>query len=85
MTSPKDNDTSLVENAVAEGGAYEVIRKRLLSQGRELDVQTRQLNESRIEEFGSSDMGVAAHTRVRTENNCIARDIVQIGDLLLFG
>jgi len=85
MTSPKDDDTNLVENAVAEGGAYEVIRKRLLSQGRELDAQTRQLNEARIQEFGSSDMGVAAHTKVRTENNCIARDIVQIGDLLLFG
>jgi hypothetical protein len=85
MTSPKDNETNLLENAVAEGGAYEVIRKRLLSQGRDLDVQTRQLNESRIEEFGRSEMGVSAHTRVRTENNCIARDIVQIGDHLLFG
>ncbi len=85
MTSQKDSQTDIVENAVAEGGAYEVIRKRLLSQGRDLHVQAKLLNDSRLEEFGSSTMGVAAHTRVRTENNCIARDIVQIGDRLLFG
>jgi len=85
MTSTQDNDSNPVESAVAEGGAYEVIRNRLLAQGRELEAQTRGLNEARIQEFGSTEMGVAANTRVRTENNCIARDIVQIGEQLLFG
>ena len=74
-----------VASAVAEGGAYEVIRKRLVEQGRLLDEKTRQLNESRLTEFGSSAMNVLARVRVRTENNCIARDIVQVGSFLVFG
>lgn len=78
-------DTSLVDKAVAEGGAYEIIRKRLLDQGQTLTQQVRQLNEARLAEFGSSSMNVIARVRVRTENNCIPRDIVQVGDYLLFG
>ena len=78
-------DANIVENAVAEGGAYELIRKRLISQGRELEAHTRQLNDARLEEFGSAEMSILSNTRIRTENNCIARDIVQVGDLLLFG
>ena len=76
---------NIVDQAVAEGGAYEVIRKRLLTQGKQLKQQTLALNTARLEEFGSSEMAVAARVRVRTENNCVARDIVQVGDLLLFG
>lgn len=77
--------SELVDNAVAEGGAYEVIRKRLLDQGQALEARVRELNEARLAEFGSSDMSVVARVRVRTENNCIPRDIVQVGDYLLFG
>ena len=75
----------LVDNAVAEGGAYEIIRKRLLEQGHTLETRIRELNEARLEEFGTSEMSVIARVRVRTENNCIPRDIVQVGDYLLFG
>ncbi|OUS10283.1 DNA repair protein [Gammaproteobacteria bacterium 54_18_T64] len=78
-------DGDLVASAVADGGAYDVIRKRLVEQGQMLDQNTRLLNEARLEEFGSSDMGVLARVRVRTENNCVARDIVQVGEHLLFG
>lgn len=78
-------DESLVDNAVAQGGAYEVIRKRLLDQGQALNQGVRALNEARLAEFGSSAMAVVARVRVRTENNCVPRDIVQAGDLLLFG
>ena len=76
---------SIVDNAVAAGGAYEIIRKRLVEQGKDLSQQTASLNAARLEEFGSSDMSVQSRIRVRTENNCIARDIVQVGDSLLFG
>ena len=76
---------SLVGRAVAEGGAYEVIRKRLQEQSKNLEASARQLNSQRLDEFGSSDMSVVARVRVRTENNCIARDIVQVGEYLLFG
>lgn len=74
-----------VDNAVAEGGAYEIIRKRLIEQGQLLVQSTQQLNSNRLEEFGSSEMSVEARVRVRTENNCVARDIVQVGEHLLFG
>ncbi len=76
---------SIVDQAVAEGGAYEVIRQRLLQQGNELETLTKSLNQARAAEFGSTEMEVIARTRVRTENNCVGRDIVQVGDLLLFG
>ena len=67
----------LVDNAVAEGGAYEIIRKRLLEQGQTLEARVRELNAARLEEFSTSDMSVIARVRVRTENNCIPRDIDQ--------
>ena len=85
MVQNVENDESIVDNAVAEGGAYEIIRKRLVDQGDRLYDGVKRLNEARLEEFGSSDMSVTARVRVRTENNCIARDIVQVGDQLLFG
>ena len=80
-----EQNPNQVENAVAEGGAYEVIRKRLVEQGRLLNNQARALNDARLSEFGSSDLSVVSRVRVRTENNCVARDMVQIGDYLLFG
>jgi hypothetical protein len=80
-----NTSADLVDKAVAEGGAYEVIRKRLLDQGQRLSAGVSELNRARLAEFGSSAMSVIARVRVRTENNCIARDIVQVGDHLLFG
>ena len=79
------DDDSLVDKAVAEGGAYDIIRKRLLDQGKQLKQQAASLNNARLQEFGSADMSVLARVRVRTENNCVARDIVQVGPYLLFG
>ncbi len=75
----------LVDKAVAEGGAYEVLRRRLTDQGQQLRGIADALNTQRLEEFGSSRMEVIGRLRIRTENNCVARDIVQVGDCLLFG
>ncbi|MDN6860525.1 DNA repair ATPase [Pseudomonas sp. CAN2814] len=75
----------VLDKAVAEGGAYEVLQKRLLDQGQRLRQTTESLNQKRLEEFGDSHMDVIGRVRIRTENNCIARDIVQVGDCLLFG
>ena len=74
-----------VDRAVADGGAYEVIRGRLNEQASRLKHKTEGLNEARIAEFGQPVMDVLTRVRVRTENNCIARDIVPVGDKLLFG
>ncbi|WP_434341456.1 DNA repair ATPase [Motilimonas cestriensis] len=84
------SDQTVAENeqdlaAVAQGGAYQVIRARLNQQGAELEQKTQQLNQARLEEFGREDMHVLGRVRVRTENNCQARDIVCAGDYLLFG
>jgi len=80
-----NGNSNEVDNAVAEGGAYDVIRRRLDEQGRVLQQLTEDLNTRRLAEFGGADMSVIGRTRVRTEQNSIARDIVQVGERLLFG
>jgi len=80
-----ENETNIVDNAVAQAGAYDVIRKRLEEQGKQLQTQAQTLNEARLTEFGGVEMHAIARTRIRTENNCIARDIVQVGEQVLFG
>ena len=71
--------------AVAQGGSYELIQRRLQGLGEDLTGQLKQLNDDRMSLFGSTDMNVEARVRVRTEHNCVARDIAAIGELLLFG
>ena len=81
VAQPQD----VLDKAVAEGGAYEVLHKRLQEQGLRLRQTTEALNAQRLQEFGSSQMEVVGRVRIRTENNCTARDIVQVGENLLFG
>ncbi|NVJ59065.1 MAG: DNA repair ATPase [Gammaproteobacteria bacterium] len=84
-----ENKSSLVDNqieqAVSEGGAYEVIHKRLIDQGTTLSALTDDLNTQRQKEFGSTEMQVLSRLRLRTDNNCEARDLVLVGNLVLFG
>jgi MoxR-like ATPase len=74
-----------VERLVSEGGSYELLKKRLQTQGEQLLVKTQALNEARLNEFGRAEQSLLLRTRARTENNCQARDLVRIGDVLLFG
>jgi len=76
---------SSTNQAVADGGAYEVLRRRLIEQGARLRGVAEGLNAQRLAEFGSSQMEVIGRLRVRTEHNCVPRDLVQVGELLLFG
>ncbi|MDL2226792.1 DNA repair ATPase [Deltaproteobacteria bacterium OttesenSCG-928-M10] len=76
---------AVLEAAVAEGGAYEILRRRLQELGGQLQAAAKGLNERRLAEFGKSDMDIVSRLRIRTENNCQARDIVQVGGFLLFG
>jgi len=76
---------SQVDQAVAEGGAYEVLRRRLLQQGERLRGLAQGLNQQRLDEFGSSELKVIGRLRVRTEHNAVARDLVRVGEFLLFG
>ena len=79
------NQSDQTDQAVASGNAYELIKKRLTEQGSRLEQQTAKLNQARLQEFGSTQMQVIARTRIRTEYNCVAQDMVQVGDYLLFG
>ena len=79
MKETNTNDIQL------DGGTYEIIQNRLQKQKNELQDRLGQLNEARKEVFGSVETKLIANNRINTENNCIARDIVTIGDICLFG
>ncbi|WP_328425866.1 DNA repair ATPase [Streptomyces sp. NBC_00443] len=66
-------------------GAYEVLRDRLTTQAAELAHRTEALNARRGEEFGSMRLELAGTERLRTEHAVAPRDIVAVGDVLLFG
>jgi hypothetical protein len=68
-----------------DGGNYEVIRARLEDLGKRLRAQAEALNGARKETFGSTELVVVGNERVRTENNCLPRDIANVGGQLLFG
>ncbi len=78
-------EQELLDNAVAEGGAYDILRHRLSEQGQQLHEKVSLLNTRRLEEFGKNQTDIIGRIRIRTENNCVARDIVRVGDYLLFG
>jgi len=84
-TQSMSKASDLVDQAVTEGGSYDIIRQRLLEQGGVLDQKIAALNSARSDAFGSTDLSVLGRSRVRTENNCLGRDIVQVGPHLLFG
>jgi ATPase involved in DNA repair/ATPase family associated with various cellular activities (AAA) len=68
-----------------EKGTYEILRDRLLASGKQLGAKAESLNKRRLDVFGGFEMALAGSDRIRTENNCVPRDIVEAGGLLLFG
>ncbi len=84
MTDQIEN-TTISEQAVAEGGAYEVIRQRLAEQQHSFEKLVNDINNDRQKEFGSTEMKVLGRMRLRTENNCQAQDLVIVGGYVLFG
>src|SRR5690349_6582482 len=67
-----------------EGGSYDVIRQRLLDHCSALAKKTEGLNQRRTEVFGGSALSLIATERIRTENNCVPRDIKQVrGEMAL--
>jgi SpoVK/Ycf46/Vps4 family AAA+-type ATPase len=84
-TPPGNGNGRDAAGAQIEGGSYDVIRKRLLEQAAELAQKADTLNERRKKIFGGAELALIANERVRTENNCVARDIVSVGGNLVFG
>lgn len=68
-----------------EGGSYEVIRRRLLDRANELGKRCESLNSARQKLFGGRELSLLATDRVRTEHNCVPRDVVSVDGHLLFG
>ena len=81
--SPKDGNGN--GGATMEGGSYDVIRRRLLEQAAELATKAETLNARRKKVFGGAELALVANERIRTENNCIARDLVSVDGHMLFG
>ena len=52
------------------------------AQGEALRTRVDALNAARIEAFGASRMEMIGRVRIRTEHNCVARDIVQVLSLI---
>ncbi|MDB1086790.1 DNA repair ATPase [Streptomyces sp. ACA25] len=68
-----------------DAGTYEVLRDRMKAAAGRLAERAATLNTRRIETFGGRELELTATDRIRTEHNCVPRDIVQVGGLLLFG
>ena len=68
-----------------QGGNYEVIRARLEDDARALGALATTLNERRKEIFGGQELVVVGNERIRTEHNCVPRNIVNVRGRLLLG
>ncbi|WP_245712756.1 DNA repair ATPase [Micromonospora nigra] len=68
-----------------DAGSYEVLRGRLAAQAAELARRAEALNARRLEVFGSTELRLLSTERIRTEHNCVPRDVVSVGGLILFG
>ncbi|AQZ67943.1 unnamed protein product [[Actinomadura] parvosata subsp. kistnae] len=68
-----------------EAGTYEVLRNRLQAQAKALAEAAEAVNQERLRVFGGAELRLLGTERIRTENNCVPRDIVSLGDVMLFG
>lgn len=66
-------------------GSYEIIRKRLLTQRDDLVLRIGELNQARKEVFNSTSFVLKANQRITTENNCVARGIIALDNICIFG
>ncbi|WP_372470673.1 DNA repair ATPase [Nonomuraea aurantiaca] len=68
-----------------EAGTYEVLKSRLEAQAKALAAATEGVNAQRLTVFGGTELRLLGTERIRTDNNCVPRDIVSLGGVMLFG
>lgn len=68
-----------------EQGTYEIIQNRLNKHGDDLQARLANLNAARKEVFGAVETKLLATERITTQNKCIPRDMVSVGDRFIFG
>ena len=83
--APRSKQSDKPTTPAVDGSAYEIIKARLDEQSKALGERIGKLNARRLEVFGSTDLAVLANERVRTENNCVPRDILNVAGNLWFG
>ncbi|MEU7314852.1 DNA repair ATPase [Streptomyces sp. NPDC007083] len=66
-------------------GTYEVLRDRLAAQAVELARRAEALDTLRTEEFGARRLALTGTGRLHSERPSLPRDVVAVGDRLLFG
>ncbi|MDO5693413.1 MAG: DNA repair ATPase [Pseudomonadota bacterium] len=85
-TPAPDAEAAAIDSAVAASSSYELLKKRLQTQGDALLAKAQALNAARLEAFGQQEQHLLLRTRARTEHACVARDMVRIGaDRVLLG
>ena len=73
------------QNISLDSGAYEIIRKRLLTQKEALAGKLQALNNARKDVFNATNFVLKANQRIDTQNNCVARGIIAIDNICIFG
>lgn len=73
------------QQAVSQGGAYEVLKSRLSAQGEQLKSLAQSFNSERQHVFGGQEMKLVGKANVQTEARCIPIDMAQVNNQLLFG
>ncbi len=81
----KANATQNEHSTDIDLGNYDVIHQRLVQQARRLAEHAEQLNKNRQQNFGGTELERIGRERVRTEHNCVLRDIVNVKGNLLLG
>ncbi|MGL6259762.1 DNA repair ATPase [Vibrio sp. WXL210] len=77
-----ENNTQEANNV---GGAYDVLKARLLQQGADLKAITTELNSARQGVFGEQSLELIGKANVQTQAKCIPVDMAQVNQQLLFG
>ena len=71
--------------AQLERSTYEIIRNRLTQHGADLRQRLQQLNDARRNVFGAIETTLLSTERITTDNNCVAQDMVALGERFIFG
>lgn len=86
------DDTASPEQSGVEGetldassGSYAVIRQRLEAAARALSQGATSLNDARKSKFGGQELTIVGSERLRTEHNCVPRNIVNVRGRLILG
>ncbi len=79
-----DQEPAPQQESISQG-TYEILRGRLNEHSKTLRQRADALNAKRLEVFGGTETTVVGNERIRTENNCVPRDVISVGHYLLFG